>query len=154
MNKKGGAEISVVILVLMTLLLVISSLFYFSIKENQASENLYSSTFLGPIYSKEVLINFYVQNLVDKSAVGVLTREQFINNFKENLANYKDSKGEFFLSEFNQIEGQLSEERVEINADFVSIIFDIHITNEIIKDEKSIALANYDYSRVFEGKLQ
>lgn len=174
MNKR--ADISVMLIVLMTLALTIAALFAFLIANSNINEVIGTSNSVQEVYFRESLVNFYVQEILQnsydklnyqkslvqsgigsdvifgKSIINSLqTQEeikaQFISNFKQELENYKDENGKYFASELEQLEKQA--DNTEILDDKISMTFEIDINDaRSINDRDSVAVG-YIYSKKF-----
>ncbi len=144
-NKKAGVSISIVLLVLATLILVISSLFYFHIRADDLTGDISSAVFLEEIYSKEVKLNFYLENVFDKCSENFVSEEEFVNCFIEKIELYGGS--DIVVEGLEQIEGQLDE--IVFDGRKLGIEFDLLI-EEDFEDGLSVS---YEYKKSFEAEV-
>ena len=95
MNKKA-VSISILLLVVSVLILSITSLSYLSIKNKDIKKTFGVSSEIDKLYLKESLLNFYLDDIFEKSARDfnyVNGKRVFIDNFMRELENYKDKNG-------------------------------------------------------------
>jgi hypothetical protein len=152
LGKKADHSIPIVILVLMTLVLTSSSLFIFYVHSGKVSATIMDSRILDDVYSKENKINFYLNDIFDKSVLKIGNREnpvpEFIASFKEELVKYKQNNS-YIMKEFEQIESQVNEQNILFDNQNLSINFNIKI-------DRSFAdkfVISYDYNKKFIRKL-
>ena len=163
-NKKGGVPIAITLLVLATLLLTSFSLVYFAKKSTTNNKKIYSNGISEEVYSKAMLLDFYTQEITDKAAKktissGDISKENFIDNFNNELNRYKLENGKFIIEELAQIENRLNQDNVIIqdknNGKEFSVTFDISIYKEISdngKIKKPVSI-NYTYTKAFTSKI-
>lgn len=151
MNKKAGVPIAIVLLVLAVLALATFTIFSFISGQNKMKSKIYTGNFLSEVYSKEKIINSYVQDIAEKSAESISTKEEFISNFAEEIEDYRHENGEYFAGELIQIKSQLVSENIEVANKKVTAVFEISIQNSFEDKGKQIALAEYKYTKVFEA---
>ena len=128
-NKKGGVSISVVLIVLFSLIISLISLFYFMTKNNSADASIDETEILEKVYSRQSVLDYYIQNIVDKSAKESVSREKFVDNFKSEIENYKDGNG-FFAPELEQALNQIDGSEIVV-GDKVSVKMNFVIEDEI-----------------------
>ncbi len=157
-SKKAGVPIVIVMLVLLTIALIMTALVSFSLRNNQVSKNIYGHTFLDDVYAKEKLINFYIQEITDKSVEGIDSEEHFISNFKTNLASYKDNNGLYVLNELAQVESRLNNDNVELitEGEGKKILLNLQliISTEFKEDGERRIMVSYTYTRVFRSEAK
>ena len=124
-NKR--ANIPITLLVLMTLVLTIAALYSFNVHINNVSAEVKDSRFLDYIYSKENEINFYINDMMEKSIVkSAGDKSLFIDNFKKELLKYR--KNEILVpEELNQVEQQVNMDNIKIDNKEVSMNLSIKI---------------------------
>lgn len=157
-NKKAGMEISIVLLVIATLVLTTFSLYTFYTKQKSIEEKIYITRFLEDIYSKEEIINFYIDNILEKSIKNSSGDEnKIIENFKQELGNYKNKDGKFIVSELSQIEEQVSQDNIKIENGKAVAEFEIMLKGNVAvkekKAEKELFSAIYTYKKKFEKNI-
>jgi hypothetical protein len=83
-NKKAKMEISVLILVLTTLVLVIFSLFIFNIRSDNLRKQITTSSLIDEIYSSSKIFQFNVRHIAEQAANEnkINSENDFINKFK------------------------------------------------------------------------
>ena len=163
MNNKA-VSLPILLLVITSLVLSIISLTYFIIKENNIHEIISVSSQLDQIYLKELLLNFYVQDVFDKSVVGIRAASStskdvetakiaFIDNFRKELVNYKDKNSRYPVDELALVELKILEDNiidsVELNEEKLIFRLPLTIRTGYTSAEDDISLS-YDYIKEFE----
>ena len=153
-SKKGTSSIAIVLLVILTLILTITALFYFNVKEKEFNKQINSARLLKDLSSQEELINFYIQDIVERAAKEVSSEKEFVDKLNKEISNYKFSDGSFAILEFSQLEEQVTEQNVKLENNEASANFEILIVDNIA-DEKGVELVskNYIYIRNFKAKV-
>jgi hypothetical protein len=156
LNNKKGAELAIIILVFITLILAIFSLYLFLTGLNKNNvETADNIGVLDNVYFRAFELNTYIQNIVDNSANINLSQSNskvaFIANIKNNLGYYK-SGNDFLIKEMGQIEGQLKEENVAIYGELIKLNLSISISgmNSLNKERPTVII--YNYIKTFEGR--
>src|SRR3989344_5217065 len=127
MNKKA-VEVSIVILVLMTLFLVGFSVSYFISKEN-ISETMHIPNVVDKVYVQETLLNYHLQKAFDKSFAGFNlenSESDFVLRFKSELEKYKNSDGEWMVYGMKEVYENVNEGNVKIDSGSLSLKLDIN----------------------------
>lgn len=144
-NKKG--EISIVLLVLMTLVLVGATLFVFNINLGKFKTKITNVRVLEEVYVVENQINFYINEIMEETLKNNKNnKKDFIDNFKQGLGKYKIGE-EYLIKELSQVEDQADNIIVEEN----SVFFDLRNV-VIIRGFDGISIT-YSYSKRFEKDL-
>jgi len=146
-NKRGGVSISIVLLVIFTLVLVISSLTYFTTRSSGITKNLGNSFILERVNINVEEINFNIQNIVDRSFENSNSKEEFIDNFKLELEKYVID-GKFIIPELSQLESQLNSDSVVFSDKGVEVSFEIKVQDKVGNE----FLVDYKYTKTFINK--
>ena len=147
-NKK--ADISVLLLVLMTLILVISALFIFNLNSKKTTAKIIEYNSLNDIYSREKEINFYINDIMERVGSRIdknkNIKAEFIKNFKKELERYKN-EDVFYIKELEQLDSQLISNNVEYADKTIKINFNIHLEKRF---ENIIIIYSYkkEFSRI------
>ncbi|MDD5193570.1 MAG: hypothetical protein PHF67_03200 [Candidatus Nanoarchaeia archaeon] len=151
-NSKRSMELSIPLLVLVTIVLVISALVVFNFNSRGVASKIGDYTLLDDMNIKEKQINFYINDIVENSISGILkgsdVKVQFIDNFNTELNTYKNGD-EFYVKELGQLKSQVNSNNIKINGTKVSIVFRIEIGKEF--SEKMTGV--YSYEKEFYGFL-
>ena len=148
-KSKKGMSLSIVLLVFATVILMGSSLVIFKIRANQMSvENSFID--IQDVYVEYELMDFYINEIMED-----VTRDfyyengktVFISKFKNELGKYKAGNKNLIL-EIEGIENQLSEDRIVLSLNKVSIKLDFNVVKEF-----SNATVSYSESKTFERYL-
>jgi len=154
-NKKA-TSISIFILVLLTLLLVSTTLFYFIIEKRNVSKEISSVTEFDRIYGRENLVNFYIQDIVDKSAEGISDESEFTLRAKRFLDSYIDDGGEFVVPELSSVNDQLGNveliEDAQGNVNSVSINLEVTIKESFTRKGEQVFSGGYTYVKTFTAE--
>ena len=149
MNKR--ADLAVLWLVFMAVVLAGSALFMFNMNSNTIKTEIKDSRYLDDIYVKENEVNFYINEIMDRSIINFRLDQgkgKFIENFNNELQKYTD-KGVFIIPELNQVNLQVINDNVELNKDSISINFNIKI-DKVFSDKFN---ATYNYNKKFTRKI-
>jgi len=147
-NKKA-MSLAIAFLVLATLILTVFSLLVFNIRKNDLSGKIGLASF-ERIYAREEVLNFYVEDIMEKSVVNVETEQQFIQNFKETLSHYTYGR-EFFLEELNQVQEQLMGGNIEVKEEKVFLNLTIKIADYVGEDPE--IYVSHTYAKIFEKEI-
>jgi len=151
-NKKG-APLAIVLLVVFALVISAAALFYFSVSERNINEKLHTSFALSKVYEQEKIADFYIQDVIDKAFAKSNNKEEFIANAKEVLSYYKDNNGNFAVSYFDEIEEQLTPDKIEFSSDKAVVKeLKIIIRDSFSRDNEKVLFATYSYVKSFESK--
>ncbi len=151
MNKKMNkrADIAVLLLVLMTLVLAVSVLTMFYRNTQNSGLQIEDSRFLDVVYSDEIKINFYINEIMDKAVVDLHgDKQKFIENFKNELLKYKISEN-FVIPEMSQLDSQLNENNIRISDGIIFIKFSVKI-EKIFSDGAKVS---YLYEKEFGRRM-
>jgi hypothetical protein len=116
-NNKKASSISIVLLVMLTLLVISVSLFYFMLSKKDIDKKVYISSLIDSVYIKEEILNYEVQNILENSCKDYTIEDgksAFISEFSDELDKYKNSTGGYYIPELKQAEEQLKEENIEL----------------------------------------
>ncbi|PIN91254.1 hypothetical protein COU56_05315, partial [Candidatus Pacearchaeota archaeon CG10_big_fil_rev_8_21_14_0_10_31_9] len=91
-NKKAQS-LANFLLVFLTLSIVATSLIYIAIKENNYSGEFDSPYALDSVYSREEVINFYLQDIFEHAALGIKDKQELIRNINLIVEQYKTASG-------------------------------------------------------------
>lgn len=150
-NKKAGTPIDTTILVLLTLALSIASIFIFYYHSNYVSSKIQDSRFLEETYVKETKLDFYINDIFDKSILKISDKTnpipEFIIEFKNELAKYKTNETYVFF-ELKDLEN-ISIDNIKFENN--SII--LSVNTNIKQDYNTKYLVNYNYNKKFIRKI-
>lgn len=152
MKNKKAMSLAIVLLVLATLILSGFALLTFNARENDISETIQITKFLRRIYSEEVKINFYVENILRGMEVKGLSKDEFKNKFTTELIDYRTAEWEPKPLNFNNqglteedeklMRGEISLEEL-LNENIIdkdSITWDFIINNDLEVSEEKIVM--------------
>ena len=144
-NKRG--DISILLLVIMTLILVGATLFIFNINLGKFETELVNIKSIDSVYVAENQISFYVNRALEDSIQKDISLDNLILNFETELGKYKDKQGNYFVKELKEIEERVGEIKIENNK----IIFDLKDIL-IIRNSNRVGIT-YLYKKTFEKDL-
>ena len=148
MRSNKSQSLANFLLVFLTLVIVTTSLFYISIKENNYGKNFNSPYALDSVYSREGIINFYLQDILDHSAVSIKDKQDLINNINSIALKYEKNDGNVAIV-LRSIENLKEEdiELVENNGKIESANAKFNV--EIYYADDSLNSINYVYTKNF-----
>jgi hypothetical protein len=149
-NKK--ANISITLLVFMVLVLSIATLFILSISNEAEKSEMNHFIFINYIYIEKAKFDFYIQDIIDNSIKGIETKQDFIDNFQDELERYKQD-GKYIIPEIRNIESQVKEENIEIKNNELIINFEISMKKEFYNDETDLRQITYNYNKEFGTEI-
>lgn len=145
---KRGASLAVLLLVFITLALVGISLFSFYSNIQNVSSEVIDSRFLEVLVSKEKIMDYYINEILNKTILGSKNPDDLAENFRNELGKYKNN-GVYFLEELKSLEKiNASSFKTEENKVFLNVIFNIEA-----KSPSGKVLATSNYNRRFERNL-
>jgi len=155
MNKKA-VSIPIAILVLTSLVLSIISLSFFLIKQENVKSIFRGANEIDEAYLKGQILNFYVQDIFDKSVVAINSdsgKQVFIDNFRNELIGYKDKNGRYPVNELAFVELKVLEEdianRVEISGEKLIFRLDLKVRKAFVSKNDYVSV-DYSYVKEFE----
>lgn len=168
MNKKA-MSLGITLLVMLTVLVLGAAIFTFLTQQNNITQNFHSAASLEKVYAREQILNFYVQNIIDRAALlsELKSKEEFILALQKEAEKYRvfnssdkniyiPSQIEQFdmLPELEQFEKQISADNIEIDGNHAKMRTEFLITGAI-QDESGSDVLNvqYNYQRVFETEV-
>lgn len=163
MNKQASMSISLWILVIGTFFLIISSLTIFYAETNSMKNEVLFINSFDDIYAKESQVNFYINNLIDKSVKETLAQdfpedyfaETFSDIFRNNLLLYK-SEDNFLIPELSQIENQINSESIKYSkkTKILEITLNILLEHKIKEESgREVLSVTHSYSKTFTRNI-
>jgi len=157
MNKKG-VSIPILLLVISCLIITAISLTYFIIKDRDIDEGNRISTEIDVVYLEQMLLNFYLQDVFDKSLIGFNGNKQdFLNSFRIELLKYKDKEGKYPIDSLALFELKMLNEdysdRVLIRDNEIVFTLDLQVKRgHTVRDSKLFMTYNYikEFGKVFK----
>ena len=142
-NKK--ADLATTLLVFMAIALVGAASIVFLTSSGEIKRNVVDARFIDDIYLKEEKLDFYLQDIFDKTVENFNIEEgedKLISNFKEELEKYK-VENKFIIPEFSQVEEQINNLKIEENKVKAEFRFEL-------RKETKLFSAIYIYNKKFE----
>ncbi|MBD3252681.1 hypothetical protein GF386_03050 [Candidatus Pacearchaeota archaeon] len=127
MSLSKKADVPITALVFMVLVLVGASLFIYNSNLGKVSEEITDSRILNEIYYKENLIDFYIYDILDRTAARGIQKSKLIEDIKKEMNKYVSREDVFVRDEMKILIEQVSENNVEISDDFVSVSLNLKI---------------------------
>jgi len=151
-NKMGsGVPIAVVFLVFLSLLLIVTSLFYYNIKQNKLTDEIYEMKIFDEVNSQKLELTFYVQNIVDFAFENSGSREEFLVKMMERLAVYSVD-GSYVLEELEQLEDQIVAENVpSFSASEVKMKLEFVLEEQIVENGEIMLEVSQKYKKEFSS---
>lgn len=166
LNKKA-MTISILLLVLLTLLVVSTSLFYFITEKTSINKKINTIGFSEDVFDREILLNNYLQSLVEENSKGVKSEEEFIDRMKNALSFESipvdifimDESGKIIFPEYTSIISSLNTDNVELSSEggvLKSVIFKTEFdidSRENKANGQGIFHLKYHYSKELIGVI-
>ncbi len=149
-NKKA-MSLAVVFLVLATLVLTVFSLFVFNMRADNLSKPIELAILEG-VYAKEDSVNFYINEIIEKSVESGISQDSFIINFLAELNKHKIN-GEYVVPELSQIEEQADKNHLKVENGKATAEFKINLEEKVITNKKELFSAIHTYNKKFEKTL-
>ena len=162
LNKKNKKGISIVIvfLVLTTLLLTSIALYQFITENKNRELTLEVPNSINSIYLKESYLDYYLDDIFEKSTKDFSSnqgKDVFIENFRNNLNEYKDKNGRYIMPELGIVERELNNFEIELDENKVVLNVDVIISDNynllaepINNENREIISVSYNYRKRFE----
>ena len=146
MNKKG-VSIPIAILTVLIIALVVFSIYYLNFREKNIRGIVDSSKIMDDFAIKDILLDYYLQTVFENAAGEMKFsdgKNVFISRFKQELENYKDEKGNYFVEELKIAEEQAVEDNIGIDSE--NLIFNLNV--QISRSFEKISV-DYIYEKEF-----
>lgn len=161
-NNKKGSSFAILLLVLFCLLLVVTTLFYIVIDENNIYKRIHKGFILDDVYAREQLVNFYTQDLLEKTAAeGFAGKENLASKLALNIEKYKVTEyfygeeavieyeeGVYVISELEQLETQFNKIVIYDNR----VEWPVEITIKSRESAKDVLSVEYTYEKIFSAR--
>ena len=135
-NKGGKMSPSILVLVFLTLILVITSLFIFAAREGGIRATIVTDNSLEEAYTKSEILDSYLRRVINETG-----KEEPVSGFREALSSYK--VGEKYVAEgLDQVEDQVDGEHIRIEGGVLKIDFSVEFSIRSI-NKKDPERANY-----------
>jgi len=112
MFNKKSQSLAIMVLVLIALSLMGLTIFSIVSASNNVDEELYTNFVLDKVYFREQMLNFYLQKIMEDSAKGIMSEQEFLNKFKSNLESYKitnsRTKNVFVFEDLEKVESLIN----------------------------------------------
>jgi hypothetical protein len=149
-NKK--ANITILILVLMTLVLAGATLLVFNINQGKIETKIENYAFLNSVYLKENQMDFYINNILDDVIKNFEVNEgkdKFVEKFKIELEKYKQTDGSYSIKELEEVNKQVDDIIFDDINKRIILNLDIKLDEE---PNQNMKIA-YAYKKTFEKDL-
>ena len=152
MKNKRAMSLPILVLVILTIVLVFVSLFYFSSRDKQNKETLMIPSVIDELYRGEARLNFHLRDIFEKSVKNMQetkSQDVFISSFKDELNRFKSQNGNYLIQGMEQVESQLNNKNIIIDSEKVILTLEIELFASK-KDDKQDTQVNYKYIKQFE----
>lgn len=142
--------LSITLLVVATFILIVTSLFIFSIRKDNFNNQINAVAYFERFYSDEPAMDFYIKQIVNR--VDVSNQQDIFNAFKKELDAYKNNAAGYPLPEFEQLEAQLNKDHITIENNILKINFEINFSRTVSDsaDPNANKLFTINYRKKFE----
>ena len=153
LKNKKAMSIAIVFLVLLSLTLMTTILFYLNAEKENTKEKIFLFNTMDQIHFDTNLINYYIQKIFDESTKDFKStdsKSKFITQFLNNLTRYKNLEGNYLIKEFEQIKEQIKEENIELTSEKLILKINIDLEKSVKIKNKEALNIKYNYSKIFE----
>ncbi len=151
LNRRGQA-IAITLLVVLTLVLTVTSLYYFLSNDKVFNDNIDKVSAIDEVYLQESLINSQIQTIFDSATKTINkndAKEVFIERFSKELDKYNEKT---LGNVADQLREQLKESNIETNDQ--KLVFNVEIeiskSKAEVKGGRELIKVNYKYKKSFE----
>ncbi len=150
MNRRGQA-LAITLIVVLTLVLTTTSLFYFLSNDREFNDNINKVGILDEVYMQESLINTQVNDIFD-SATQEITKNDAKSVFIEKFSKELDKHANKDVDSIQV--GLIKEQLIESNIDSSNgkLVFtpELGISKSNVVDGVTVIHINYKYKKSFE----
>lgn len=148
MNKKS-VSLPIVILVISMMVLLIFSLIIFYNREKEFKETIKLPEALDKFYVQKILIESNLEGVFESASDNFVSKEKFIEKFKERLVFYENSEGKYILNGFDGIKEQIIEENVELSQEKLVLKLNVFLEDNFIEEGYEVNM-KYSYELALE----
>lgn len=148
MNKKS-VSLPIVILVISMMVLLIFSLIIFYNREKEFKETIKLPEALDKFYVQKILIESNLEEVFESASDDFVSKEKFIEKFKERLVFYENSEGKYILNGFDGIKEQIIEENVELSQEKLVLKLNVFLEDNFIEEGYEVNM-KYSYELALE----
>jgi len=151
-RNKRAVSGSIGILVVVTLLLTVLSIFSFLKENSNINKEMLVSDSVDLAYFEKIQLDYILEDIFNKAAAGFNVaqgKEVFINQFKSEMADYKLVNGDYGLRGLKGVEGQLVESNVEVSEDSLVLNLELEVQGHYVSEE-DLVIVNYNYKKRLE----
>lgn len=149
-NKKATMQISIIVTVILTFVLVTLALFIFSSRQTVTDVQLSPNVAIDKVYSRAEILNFQLNDMCRE----IQSEENPAEDFNKILSRYKDKSGIYHPAELSQIESQVDSKHITLDENAKLIVtFDITLSNESVQKkstDEGLKVIKYVYNFKFE----
>ncbi|GEM_PF-3955331 len=159
MNSKKAQSLANFLLVFLTLVIVTTSLFYISIKENNYGKNFNSPYALDFVYSREGIINFYLQDMVNHAHINVKDKQEIVSNLRLIALKYEESDENVAvvlksIENLKEEDIELVENNGKIESANVKFNVEIYYADDSLNSVKYVYTKNFTASTIETNSLE
>ena len=148
MNKKS-VSLPIVILVISMMVLLIFSLIIFYNREKEFKETIKLPEALDKFYVQKILIESNLEEVFESASDDFVSKEKFIEKFKERLVFYENSEGKYIFNGFDGIKEQIIEENVELSQEKLVLKLNVFLEDNFIEEGYEVNM-KYSYELALE----
>jgi len=122
-SNKKSMSISTVLFVIMVIILFTTALTLFYLRVNNYSRNVNTDTSVEELQYKQILLDFYLNAICEKTDVN-----NAVESFKLNLAKYKLKDGTYVMPELSEVEKQANQEHIVVENNKIKVSFSFELS--------------------------
>jgi hypothetical protein len=159
MRSKKAQSLANFLLVFLTLVIVTTSLFYISIKENNYGKNFNSPYALDSVYSREGIINFYLQDIVNYASINIKDKQELMSNLRLISLKYEESDENVAvvlksIENLKEEDIELVENNGKIESANVKFNVEIYYADDSLNSIKYVYTKNFTASTIETNSLE
>jgi len=150
---KKGMSLSIVLLVIVVILLIGVCLVYFVLYNISTANTIHIPDSIDSMYVRGNYMNYYINDIFEKSTKDFKpgdSKSKFIESFKNNLNNYKNTQGIYVVNDLFQIENQVNEANVNLDSKEINLNLNIVLFGT---DENGVVV-KYGYNYLISKNLE
>lgn len=159
MKNRKAQSLANFLLVFLTLVIVTTSLFYISIKENNYGKNFNSPYALDFVYSREGIINFYLQDIVNHASIDIKDKQELMSNLRLITLKYEQSDENVAIvlksiQNLKEEDIELVENNGKIESTNVKFNVEIYYADDSLNSIKYVYTKNFVASTIEINSLE
>ena len=150
-SKKQGMSLSIVLFVIVTIILFITTITLFYLRDKNFNKDTQVSQGSDEVMYKKVLLDFYLTQISE--SVDKMDNKNVVLNFKTELEKYKLKSGEYVLGELTDIALQVDDKHITIDNGKLKVKFNLDLNYQVTDSKTGVSLDSTKYPYTFSYPL-